>query len=61
MDLLNEKQPRALNTLSCLTDVVLGFIHLQNHTSLKQVKTILPVGVCLPLALRSPHEIDDIY
>nr|DAP61677.1 MAG TPA: hypothetical protein [Bacteriophage sp.] len=26
-----------------------------------QVKAILPIGVCLPLALRSPHEIDDIY
>lgn len=61
MDLLNEKQPRELDTLSCLTDVVLGFIYLQNHTALKQVKTILPIGVCLPLALRSPHEIDDIY
>ena len=51
MDLLNEKQPRALNTLSCLTNIVLVF----------QVKAILPIGVCLPLALRSPHEIDDIY
>ena len=36
MDLLNEKQPRELDTLSCLTDVVLGFIYLQNHTTLKR-------------------------
>lgn len=32
MGLQNEKQPRALNTLGCLTNIVLGF----------QVKAILP-------------------